>query len=143
MGFERVRGQTLRKMTSNRPYLIRAYYDWIVDNGMTPYITVDATMEGAILPQPYVRDGQIILNISPRAVQNLQLGDEEIAFSARFAGSSQRVAVPPNAVVAIYARENGEGMLFGNERERNDGPPDGSPTPSSGKGGKPALRVVK
>ena len=68
----------MRKMTSNRPYLIRAFYDWIVDNGMTPYITVDATVEGAILPQPYVRDGQIILNISPRAVQHLQLRDEEI-----------------------------------------------------------------
>jgi stringent starvation protein B len=131
-------------MTSNRPYLIRAFYDWIVDNGMTPYITVDASVEGALLPQPYVRDGQIILNISPRAVQQLQLSDEGITFSARFAGVSQQVAVPPRAVVAIYARENGEGMLFGNERERDDRPPPQGPhAPSSGKGGKPSLRVVK
>ena len=69
----------LQKMTSNRPYLIRAFYDWIIANGLTPYITVDATVEGAILPQPHVRDGQIVLNISPRAVQQLQLGDEEIS----------------------------------------------------------------
>jgi stringent starvation protein B len=133
----------LRKMTSNRPYLIRAFYDWIVANGMTPYITVDATVEGSVLPQPYVRDGQIILNISPRAVQHLQLGDDEITFSARFAGSSQQVVVPPRAVVAIYARENGEGMLFGNERQRDEGPPEGPHSPPTGKGGKPALRVVK
>lgn len=130
-------------MTSNRSYLIRAFYDWIVDNGMTPYITVDATVEGSILPQSYVRDGQIVLNISPRAVQQLQLGNEEIGFHARFAGTSLQVVIPPRAVVAIYARENGEGMLFGEAKDRNDGPPQGPRTPPSGKGGKPALRVVK
>ena len=133
----------MQKMTSNRPYLIRAFFDWIVDNGMTPYITVDATVEGAVLPQPYVRDGQIILNISPRAVQHLQLGNEEISFHARFAGTSLQVVVPPRAVVAIYARENGEGMLFGEDKDRSDGPPEGPRTPPSGKGGRPSLRVVK
>jgi stringent starvation protein B len=133
----------LQKMTSNRPYLIRAFYDWIVDNGMTPYITVDATVEGAVLPQPHVRDGQIVFNISPRAVQQLQLGDEEISFSARFAGVALQVVVPPRAVVAIYARENGEGMLFGKERGRGGGPPEGPGSPSPAKGGKPSLRVVK
>jgi len=129
-------------MTSNRPYLIRAFYDWIVANGLTPYITVDATVEGAHLPQPYIRDGQIVLNISPRAVQQLQLGNDAISFSARFGGISQQVVVPPRAVVAIYARENGEGMLFGEERHRGGTPPPEGPPPS-GKGGKPALRVVK
>ena len=133
----------MQKMTSNRPYLIRAFYDWIVDNGMTPYITVDATVDGAVLPQPYVRDGQIVLNISPRAVQQMHLGDEEISFHARFAGTSLQVVVPARAVMAIYARENGEGMLFGNEREQDDGPPEGPRPPPSGKGGRPALRVVK
>lgn len=130
-------------MTSNRPYLIRAFYDWIVDNGMTPYITVDATVEGAVLPQSYVRDGQIVLNISPRAVQRLQLGDEEISFSARFAGNALQVSVPPRAVMAIYARENGEGMLFGGEWQRDDGPPEGPRPPPTGRSGRPSLRVVK
>jgi len=133
-------------MTSNRPYLIRAFYDWIVDNGMTPHITVDATVAGAILPQAYVRDGQIVLNISPRAVQQLQLGDKEISFHARFAGMAQQVLVPPQAVMAIYARENGEGMLFSQEKGREQGPPEDPRKPPSGKGGKPgkpALRVVK
>jgi len=132
----------LANMTSNRPYLIRAFYEWIVDNDMTPYITVDAAVEGAQLPRSYVRDGQIILNISPRAVQHLQLSYEAITFSARFAGASQQVVVPPRSVVAIYARENGEGMLFGNEKQRDEGPPEGPHTPPD-KGGKPALRVVK
>lgn len=130
-------------MTSNRPYLIRAFYDWIVDNGMTPFITVDATAEGTVLPQAYVRDGQIILNISPRAVQHLQLAGEEIRFNARFAGTSQQVVVPHRAVVAIYARENGEGMLFAAEQGSNDSPPEGPRPPQSGKGDKPALRIVK
>lgn len=129
-------------MTSNRPYLIRAFYEWIIDNGLTPYVTVDATVEGAHLPQPYVRDGQIVLNISPRAVQQLQLGNDAISFSARFGGVSQQVVVPPRAVIAIYARENGEGMLFGEERHRGDNPPPQG-APPTGKGGKPALRVVK
>ncbi len=130
-------------MTSNRPYLIRAFYDWIVANGMTPYITVDAAVEGSVLPQSYVRDGQIILNISPRAVQQLQLGDEAISFSARFAGMALQVVVPPRAVVAIYARENGEGMLFGEDKDRDGKPPEGPRPPPAAKGGKPALRVVK
>ena len=130
-------------MTSSRPYLIRAFYEWIVDNGMTPYITVDATVEGAVLPQSYVRDGQIVLNISPRAVHQLQLDGDNVSFSARFGGVSQPVSVPASAVVAIYARENGEGMLFGEERERDGAPPEGPKPPPSGKGGKPALRVVK
>jgi stringent starvation protein B len=133
-------------MTSNRPYLIRAFYEWIVANGLTPYITVDATVEGTRLPQPYVRDGQIVLNISPRAVQGLQLGNDTVSFSARFGGMSQQVVVPPHAVVAIYARENGEGMLFGEERHRDGTPPEDphpSPAGKGGKGGKPALRVVK
>jgi len=90
-----------------------------------------------------VRDGQIVLNISPRAVQQLQLGDDEISFSARFAGVALQVVVPPRAVVAIYARENGEGMLFGQEKGRDGGPPEGPGTPPPAKGGRPSLRVVK
>lgn len=133
----------MSKMTSNRPYLIRAYYDWIIDNGFTPYITVDATIEGAELPQSFVRDGQIILNISPRAVQQLHMDNDTISFSARFAGKALQVMIPPRAVVAIYARENGEGMLFGNDKGREDGPPDGPRPPPAAKSGKPALRVVK
>jgi len=133
----------VQKMSSNRPYLIRAFYQWIVDNHMTPYITVDATVEGGSLPHAYVRDGQIVLNISSRAVHLLQLGNDNITFSARFGGVSQQVVVPSRAVVAIYARENGEGMLFADAQEPDDTPPEGPHPPSSRKGNKPALRVVK
>lgn len=133
----------MRDMTSSRPYLIRALYEWIVDNDMTPYIVVDASAEGLRVPTQYVKDGQIVLNISPRAVDKLQLSNSEIAFSARFGGAALNVWVPPKAVLAIYARENGEGMMF-----REGGGDDGdAPTPPDVPSGpatrKPRLRVVR
>src|SRR3569832_1823154 len=99
-------------MTSSRPYLIRALYEWIVDNEMTPYIVVDSSADGLVVPTQYVQDGQIVLNISQRAVEKLELTNTHIAFSERFGGAALYVCVPPMAVLAIFALENGEGMMF-------------------------------
>ena len=97
-------------MTSNRPYLIRALYDWLVDNGQTPYLLVNADYSGTVVPRQFVEDGRIILNIDPAAVSQLELGNEWISFSARFSGVSEDVLVPPAAVQGIYAKENGQGL---------------------------------
>jgi stringent starvation protein B len=102
-------------MTSNRPYLVRALYDWILDNGMTPYVLVDATRSRTVVPAQFVQDGKIVLNISPTAVRALALGNERIEFDARFGGVSMNVQVPVTSVLGIYARENGRGMLFPDE----------------------------
>lgn len=99
-------------MTSNQPYLLRAFCDWIVDNGLTPYIVVDAELPGVEVPRQFVKDGQIVLNISPSACVNLNVGLEGVAFQARFSGQSMQVFVPSIAVSAIYARENGAGTVF-------------------------------
>lgn len=144
-------------MTSSRPYLLRALWEWITDNGFTPHILVDATVEGTLVPDAFVEQGKITLNIGPSAVQALNIGDEAVAFSARFAGSPMDVYVPTQAVLAVYARENGQGMMFGSEPgpgpedgPGGDGPDDSGPTGSDQDGDKPpakrkgpALKVVK
>ncbi|VAW68181.1 Stringent starvation protein B [hydrothermal vent metagenome] len=130
----------MEKMTSSRSYLIRALYQWIVDNGVTPYILVDALVEGVDVPEQHIQDDKIVLNIAPMAVEGLTLGDNEISFSARFSGKSMNLWVPTDAVLAIYARENGQGMMF-NDEPGSATPPDGS-SPNGDKS-KPALRVVK
>lgn len=99
-------------MTSSRPYLIRALYDWIVDNAYTPHLIVDAEQPGVAVPRSYVRDGKIVLNVAPRAVSDLVLGNDAIVFSARFGGTPMAVSIPVAAVEGIYARENGQGMVF-------------------------------
>lgn len=99
-------------MTPRRPYLVRAFYDWLVDNDLTPHLVVDATLPGVKVPMEFVSDGQIVLNIAPRAVGNLELGNEAISFNARFSGRPHSVIVPLYAVLAIYARENGAGTMF-------------------------------
>ncbi|QKI88666.1 ClpXP protease specificity-enhancing factor [Thiomicrorhabdus xiamenensis] len=99
-------------MTSSRPYLVRAIYDWIVDNGWTPHMQVDANYPGTYVPQQFVQEGMIVLNTSPTAVVGLEMGNEEISFSARFQGMEQSVSFPPEAVLAVFARENGQGMPF-------------------------------
>jgi stringent starvation protein B len=127
-------------MTSSRPYLIRALYQWIVDNGVTPYILVDAVCEGVSVPSQYIQDNKIVLNIAPMAVRGLTLGDDEITFNARFSGQPTDIFVPTEAVLAIYARENGQGMMFSDEPQSPEPPDgDGGGDPS----GKPNLRVVK
>lgn len=99
-------------MTSSRPYLLRALYEWIVDNDHVPYIVVDAQQPGVVVPPEHVKDGQITLNIAPHAVQGLSLGNAEVRFSARFSGRAFTVTAPVQAVLAIYDRETGQGMGF-------------------------------
>src|SRR5690554_7816497 len=99
-------------MTSHRPYLLRALYEWIVDNGMTPHVLVDAAQPGVRVPQHAVKDGKVVLNIAERAVVRLQMDNEAVRFSARFGGVSHPVDVPVAAIVAIYARETGQGMVL-------------------------------
>ncbi len=99
-------------MTSNRPYLLRAFYQWIVDNECTPYIVVEADLPHVEVPPQTVRDGQVVLNISPTAVQDLLLEDKQVTFSARFGGVPFEVYIPVYAISAIYARENGAGTMF-------------------------------
>ncbi|PWV61817.1 ClpXP protease specificity-enhancing factor [Plasticicumulans acidivorans] len=127
-------------MTSNRPYLIRALYEWILDNGMTPHILVNAGMRGVDVPSQHVHEGRIVLNISPSAVQGLVLGNDAIDFSARFSGVAQQVHVPISAVLAIYSRENGQGTAFPDEEDQDEPPPQ-PPRPDAGK--RPTLKVVK
>lgn len=123
-------------MTSSRPYLMRAVYEWIVDNNMTPYMLVNAELPDVYVPQEHVNNGKIILNIAPEAVQNLDIAKDEVDFHARFGGKPMNVRVPISAALAIYARENGRGMVF-NEDE------DHTPEPTDDKPSGPQLRVVK
>ena len=99
-------------MTSHRPYLLRALYEWIVDNGMTPHLLVDATREGVRVPPHTVKDGRVVLNVAERAVARLSMDNEAVGFTARFGGVSHPVLVPIAAVLAIYARETGQGMAL-------------------------------
>ena len=131
-------------MSSNRPYLVRAMYDWICDNGLTPYVLVDARQPGVRVPTHAIKDGQIVLNVAMRAVADLELGNDRIRFHARFGGVSQQVDVPIAAVLAIYAQENGQGMMFPVEARDESAPPPEPPTePDKPVRKGPALRVVK
>lgn len=102
----------MSQLTPRRPYLLRAFYDWLLDNQLTPHLVVDINLPGVMVPLEYARDGQIVLNIAPRAVGNLALGNDEVSFNARFGGVPRQVTVPLAAVLAIYARENGAGTMF-------------------------------
>jgi stringent starvation protein B len=160
------------QLTPRRPYLLRAFYEWLLDNQLTPHLVVDVTLPGVRVPMEYARDGQIVLNIAPRAVGNLELSNDDVRFNARFGGVPRQVEVPLAAVLAIYARENGAGTMFEPEAAYNedvtnvnddagigaenetvmsvidgdkpDSDDDNSPddTPPP-RGGRPALRVVK
>ena len=128
-------------MTSNRPYLLRALYEWISDNGLTPYILVDATNPGVRVPPGAAKDGKVVLNIAARAVTQFEIGNERIHFLARFGGVSQSVDISMSAVLAIYAQENGQGMMFQAENAPPEPPPATAKTDEAVK--KPHLRVVK
>jgi stringent starvation protein B len=145
----------MAEMTSNRPYLVRALYEWICDNGLTPYLLVDAGRPGVRVPPQAVKDGKVVLNLAPRAVDRLELADDMVSFQARFNGVAMLVLVPMDAVLAVYAMENGQGMMFPPEPGSDDagpGPDDESdsdvppddpapePPPRRPRGG---LRVVK
>jgi len=145
------------RMTSHRPYLLRALNEWIADNGMTPHLLVDATMAGVQVPASAVKEGKVVLNIAERAVVRLMIDNEAVSFTARFGGVSHAVHVPIGAVLAIYSRETGQGMALpddvphdtdaagdGDAVTSQDAPSDDD-TPPAGGGGKrpPFLRVVK
>ena len=138
------------KMTANRPYLLRAFYEWIVDNNCTPYLVVDATVSAVKVPMQFVQNGQIVLNTAPSAVGNLQLGNDAVTFNARFGGQPFALYIPVNAVLAIYARENGAGTVFTLEEEEDEAEifsnefDDDSPEPEPPKPKKTShLKVVK
>jgi len=99
-------------LTPTRPYLARAIYEWICDNNLTPHLLVDATQPNTMVPEQFIQDGQIVLNIAPHAVHKLNMSNKTITFSARFGGVSRDIYVPLNAVMGIYARENGQGLFF-------------------------------
>ncbi len=144
-------------MTPRRPYILRAFYEWLVDNELTPHLVVEADLPGVRVPEQFVQDGQIILNLAPRAVGNLEMSNEAITFNARFGGQPHSVIVPLYAVQAIYARENGAGTMFEPEEaymsdvihdgeasleltQSSESEPDDEPPKPKGR---PSLRVVK
>ncbi len=143
----------VRSHRSRRPYLIRAIYDWCVDNGHTPHMLVAADYPGVTVPMQFVQEGRITLNLSPMAVQSFNIDDDPIWFSARFSGRPFDVIVPAGAVLAIFARENGEGLVFGEVEPPLGGgeapSPPAAPAPGSSEGeapkpkGRGHLRVVK
>jgi len=130
-------------MTSSKPYLIRALYEWITDNGTTPLVLVDAGAAAGELPGEYVENGQIVLNIGPSAVRNLELGNEYCSFEARFGGRPMRVSFRSEAVLALYARENGQGMIFDSQPPGGDDDPSGGAEPSGEGDQRGHLKVVK
>lgn len=161
----------MSQLSPRRPYLLRAFYEWLLDNQLTPHLVVDVTLPGVQVPMEYARDGQIVLNIAPRAVGGLELANDEVRFNARFGGVPRQVSVPLAAVLAIYARENGAGTMFEPEAaydedvsslnddngvaesesepvmsiidgDKPDHDDDPDDTPPP-RGGRPALRVVK
>ena len=128
-------------LPTKRPYLLRAMHEWMTDCGHTPHVIVDAQRAGSEVPLAYVKDGKIVLNLSSSATQRLKLGNEEVAFDARFAGVVHHVRFPLNAVLGIYARETGEGMVFS---EADLGPePPSRPTADEVRPKRPQLKVVK
>lgn len=141
-------------MTSSRPYLLRAFYEWIVDNNLTPYVVINADLPNVMIPEQYVENGRIVLNISPEAVRALLIANDHMEFNARFGGRPMDIYAPIRSITAIYAKENGRGMVFKEEDEDDEPPPEGqggssSESSQSGKGsgkksnGKPNLTIVK
>lgn len=130
-------------LISQRPYLLRAMHEWMTDSGQTPQIVVDASVEGVDVPKQHIQDGKIVLNISYSAVQNLHLGNDQIDFEARFAGTPCQIRVPTSAVLGIYARETSQGMVFSEELA----PEKAANTEKARKSGpdfsRPHLRIVE
>ena len=127
------------EFTSKRPYFIRAMHDWMTDNGLTPYIVVDAAADGITIPKNYIIDGKIVLNVSFAATHNLTLDKHTVQFEARFEGINHHLKMPMLAVIGIYAKETGQGMIF-----TDDETPSPTETPVGGNvSGRPSLKVVK
>lgn len=137
-------------LSSRRPYLLRAMHEWMTDNNQTPHIVVNAQAVGVQVPSQYVQDGKIVLNISHSATQGLLMTNARVEFNARFGGQTHHVVVPMNALLGVYARESGQGMVFG-EDDQTPEPP--SPSPAEPQGaeagvkapprGRAQLKVVK
>jgi stringent starvation protein B len=131
---------------SRRPYLLRAMHEWISDSNQTPHLVVDASMEGVEVPRQYVQGGKIILNVSSNATSMLSLGNDIVRFRARFGAATYDVSVPIGAVLGIYARETGQGMIF-SEADTPPQPPtppsEPAPTTGESKRTKPTLKVIK
>jgi len=139
-------------MTPSKPYLFRGLYEWLLDNEMTPYVLVDASAESVMIPPGIATDGKVVLNLAPSAIQALEMTNEHLSFSARFSGVARDIYCPMNSVLAIYARENGEGMMFAEGSTAEDKPPQGNATQDSGVSSKqksakkskpPGLKIVK
>ncbi len=143
------------ELPSTKPYLLRALWEWCCDNGFTPYLSVQ-TDERTRVPREFVRDGQIVLNVGPDATNKLQIGNEYIEFQARFGGVARELSVPVDRVSAIYARENGAGMVFEIDGEAQpyddaspeagvveNGPDEAPPEPPRPQGGRPKLQRIK
>ncbi|MBW0236890.1 MULTISPECIES: ClpXP protease specificity-enhancing factor [Pseudomonas] len=137
-------------MNSSRPYLVRALYEWIVDNDCTPHMLVNSDYPKVQVPQGFASDGQIVLNVSPAAVRQLHMDNDAVSFEGRFGGVPHTLYVPMSAILGVYARENGQGMVFDLEESLedddevepdDDGPPSGTEPPRPT--GRPSLKVVK
>ena len=131
---------TIESMTSNKPYLIRALNEWILDNQLTPFLLVDASVKGVEVPEQHIKDGKIILNITPSAIQEIAFENEWIYFSARFGGQPFMINIPISAVLAIYAKENGRGMMFAEEEALAV---ETAEVEQKGSSKKPVLTVIK
>lgn len=132
-------------MTSSKPYLLRALHEWILDNNMTPHLIVDAEAQDVVVPPQAIQDGRVVLNISPSATRGLTLENDSVSFQARFSGVSRELWIPSAAILAIYARENGQGMMFADAADDSpdsDAPGPGDDKPGPRPGG-PKLRVIK
>ena len=132
----------MQAMTPSKPYLIRALYQWLLDNAMTPYILADTSSDDVLVPSGVANDGKIVLNLAPSAIQNLEMTNDFLSFSARFNGVTQDVYCPMSSILAIYARENGEGMMFSAESEDSQAEEAGD-SGKAKKPSKPGLKVVK
>lgn len=133
-------------MKAQRPYLLRAIYAWIEDSGEIPYLLVDADIAEVVVPREYVQDGQIVLNVGSNAVGDLELGNDFVLFSSRFAGVAMEITLPMASIKAIYCKDSGEGMVFPDETLNSDtsvevkaGPTGGS---NNSDGDKPTLRLI-
>ena len=125
-----------------RPFLLRAMHEWITQCGHTPHVIVDAGHDGASVPRAYVKEGKIVLNLSEGATQHLRLGNDDVEFDARFGGKAHHVRFPVSAVLGVYARETGEGMVF-SEQDLGPQPPTHPPQAEEGGSRRPQLKVVK
>ncbi len=132
-------------MTPSKPYLIRGLYQWLLDNQVTPYILADTGSDEVMIPRGIATDGKVVLNLSPSAIQNLEMTNEYLSFTARFNGVAQDIYCPMDSILAIYARENGEGMMFNSESDQSQetGDPAADATAKSKKPNPSGLKIVK